>query len=353
MRQILLNMAAFCVLTAVLLPVVGCSRKHPPTKEGATPAAAVAGASTVAIVGGTAITVEDLAAYLAERPVSAAEGEPAAATAGRLDELILQEVLVQEALRLRLDEDQAVRRSIRQLLAQALMSRESGEAAGPLEVSESEIQEHYTAHREEFDHPAQVRLADIFIAVPPDAPAEVRAERRKRAETALTEVLAARAQRSGFAALVSQYSDTHPSYPKGDTGFFDTEGSPRDIDRSLARAALSIRRVGDTLAELVEEPAGYHIIMLTGKRAAVHEPLQDVRPQLARTLAHGKARKQRADFVARLREQADVTVNRDLLAGFAAGTGTTMPPGVPGGPGADPPAPRGSRAAAASPGPQE
>jgi hypothetical protein len=306
----------------------------------------------VATVGSIAVTIDDVRAYLAERPVASADSDPTAAVAQRLDEMILQEVLVQEALRRGLDRDPAVRRGLRQLLTQALISRESGHDAGQAAVSEREIQEYYAAHRDEFDRPAQVRLADIFVAVPPNASPELRAECRKRAEAALAEALAGSGQRGGFAALISKYSDVHPMYPKGDTGFFAVAAPAAAIDGALARAARTLARVGDVLQQVVEEPAGYHVIMLTGKRDAVTESLPDVHPQLARMLLRQKTRKAEQDLLTRLREQANVTVNQDLLARLARQMATPAPSGVPGAVEAAPPAPEGSRERTALPAPQ-
>ena len=237
----------------------------------------------VASVGKSSITAAVLKEYLYQRPIPSSMQDSEETIKERLDEIVLQEVLYQEALRLGLDKDPQVQKKkflFKIWSTQKLLNKQlNGDAKGR-EIEEDEITAYYNKHQDEFNRPAQMRLADIFISVPVEAAEAERDELKKKAETALAEALLIKGKRSGFGTLVSKYSDTNDKYRKGDTGYFDLEGEPVGIDKKLAQEAFKLNRIGDMPDHMIETSDGYHVIMLTGKRSAINNPLEKVRYQL-------------------------------------------------------------------------
>lgn len=299
-----------CVSACALLLTIGCPGKDrsdvSKSEEEISP--------VVASVGDGDITAADLKGYLSQRPIPPRLRGSEEEIKKRLDEMVLEEVLYQEALRLKLDQDPKMRKSIRQMLTQKLMSRHMYEKTEKREIGEKDLQEYYDKHHDEFNRPAQVRLADIFISVPSDATEEKKAELKKKAETALNEAVALRGKRSGFGTLVRKYSDTHEKYRQGDTGFIDIDGKPVGIDKQLAEAAFKLERVGSMPEQVIETPDGYHVIMLTGKRSAINWPLEKVRNQITQRIRRETLKKEREDFIEGLKAGADISIDDKVVA---------------------------------------
>ncbi len=306
----------------VLLPLVGlllapgCSQKEeapqaPPAKQASTSPA-------VAHVGNNTISAEDLKAFLSTRPRSYRRQMSGEELQKRLDEIILEEVLFQEALRLEIDQHPDVRRRYRTMLTQKLMDEQINRKQWNREVSDEELQAYYDQHAAEFNRPAQARIADIFIGLPEDATDAQKAELQKKAEEVLAQAVALKGQRAGFGRLVRQYSTPHKLYGKGATGFFDIEGQPLGIDKQLAEATFKLDRVGSMAEQVVATPEGFHVIMLVGKRAALHRPLESVKNQIKRRIQREGVDKARKEFIDTLKAQAEIKIDQAAVSAVQA-----------------------------------
>jgi peptidyl-prolyl cis-trans isomerase C len=302
----------FSITAFLLLAPWGCSKKEE-TKNNAVKSETPS-SPTVAKVGQRVITVEELRGYLSTRPESLKLSATRETLEGLLEEMILEEVLYQEALRQKLDRKPEVRRTIRRMLIQKLLDDHLMQAVWSREIEEAEIRQYYEKHEAEFNRPEQVRAADIYIAVPGDASEQAREALREKAEAVLAKALRVREERAGFGILISEHSDTHPGYPKGDTGFFDMEGKPPGIDRRLAQAAFNLERVGSVAEEVIETAEGYHVIMLIGRRAAVERPLEEVRSEIKPRIQREAAARVRRDYMERLTQKGEIHTERDQLA---------------------------------------
>jgi parvulin-like peptidyl-prolyl isomerase len=236
----------------------------------------------------------------------------------RLDEIIQEEVLFQEALRLKLDRDPEVRRRYRTLLNQKLMDEQINRKEWTREVTEAELQSYYNQHAAEFNRPAQVRVADIFIGLPEGATAAQKTELQKKAEGVLAEALSLKEQRAGFGRLVRQYPTPHKLYGKGATGFFDVAGQPLGIDKQLAEAAFGLERVGSLVERTIATPEGFHIIMLVGKRPALNRPLEAVKNQITRRIQRDSVEAARSEFVSSLKDKADIKIDQQAVSSLQA-----------------------------------
>ena len=300
--------------TFFLLSPLGCSKKGEGDKP--VPKDEEVKPPVVAKVGNDAITVSDFKNYLSGRPTSSRSQISKEDVGKRLDEMILEEVLYQEALRTKLDREPEVRNRIRRMLTQKLLDEKLKREVWEREITENELREYYDQNRNEFNRPEQVRLADIFVAVPADTTDEKKDGLIKKAETALAEALAVRKKRTGFGTLVSKYSDTHEKYRKGDSGFFDSEGKPVGIDKKLAEAAFRLKRVGSMAEHLIETPEGYHVIMLVGKRSSVNRPLNGVKNQLKQRMRRETAMKVREAYIEGLKEKAEIHIDPKVMSGI-------------------------------------
>jgi parvulin-like peptidyl-prolyl isomerase len=283
--------------------------------QGAAPAAAVE-SSIAAHVDEQSIDTDYLMSYLSTLPLPAYSQLTAKTIEQRLEELITSEVLYRQALRIGLDRRPEIRHRIQQILAQNLLEEKVNKAVREQEITDRELQAYYNEHIDEFQRPAQVRLADIFIAVAPAAGSGQRKQKKEQAEKALAEGLAHKDERLGFGRRILKYSDTPEKYPKGNTGFFDVGGKPVGLDTKLAREAFKLEKVGQVCEHIIKAADGYHIIMLAGKREAVNTPFEGVKEQLRRRMYRERIELAQAEYIEGLKQKCRIKINQDVFDEF-------------------------------------
>lgn len=282
----------------------GCSKKAEDTptqeewpKHGLTEAQAN---EVLAKVGDRTITVGEFADRLASQsPYLRARFESPERRKEFLDNLVRFELLVYEAKRRGYADRPEIARARRNAMIQQLVKKEVDEPLGAVEITDEEIQAVYEANPTEFDRPAQVRASHIFI------------KDRGRALTVLAK--AKKADLAGFRKLAREESeDDKTKSDGGDLRFFeaDAEGQPPAAVRD---AAFSLDKVGAVYPDLVEEGDGYHIIMLTGKRAALKRTYEQAKRAIRHKLARERKDAAMEALTERLRKEVDVEVDYEAL----------------------------------------
>ncbi|MHC4154884.1 MAG: peptidylprolyl isomerase [Planctomycetota bacterium] len=225
----------------------------------------------------------------------------------------MSEILYQEALRRQMHLEPNTRWRIQQMLAQRLLEEEVNRPVREREISDQELRAYYDEQIHEFQRPAQMRLADIFIAVDPGAAADERAQKKERAEKVLTAALALRGNILGFRELVQNHSETPLKHQKGDTGFFDIQGRPIDLDPNLARQAFKLEKTGQVCQQVVKAADGYHIIMLTGRREPINRPFERVKQQLRRRMYRERIELAQTEYIEGLKKKCRIKINHDVF----------------------------------------
>lgn len=270
-------------------------------------------AKIVAQVDNERIDVGYMKSYLSTRPMPAYSQLTSKTVEQRLEELITSEVLYRQALRIGLDKEPEIRHRIRQILAQNLLEEKVNKPVREREITDRELQAYYNEHIDEFQRPAQVRLADIFIAVAPGAGSGQRKQKKEQAEKVLAEVLADQDERLGFGKRILKYSDTPEKYPKGNTGFFDIQGKPVGLDTKLAREAFKLKIVGQVCNHIIKTADGYHIIMLTGRREPVNRPFEKVKEQLRIRIYRERIALTQTEYIESLKNKCRIKIKQDVL----------------------------------------
>lgn len=347
----MLRMLGFLCLASVSLSVaisLGCSSGGP-NRSGNTPEELHNGltkqqaAQVLIKVGTTTITVGEFADRLAnESPYLRARYNSPERRREYLDTMVRFELLAAEAHRRGFDANDEVVRTRKQMMIQELMKREFEDRIQLTDISDADVQAYYNAHPDEYNKPEQVRASHIVI------------RNRAAAQRALTQILAHADDVAFFreqAERLNEDAETRDRF--GDLRFFSrpdqrTSDEPA-IPAAVATAAFSIAEVGGVHAQLVESPAGFHIIKLTAKRAAMHRTLEEVSRPIRQRLWRERREQAINDFVTRLRTEAHVVEHLDVLndlhIDIPTGEVPTMPgappgmpmpgmPGIPGMPGA-------------------
>ncbi len=198
-----------------------------------------------------------------------------------LDDLVTQEVLIQEARRLGVEKDRAVKSRLeearRQILVQSVI-----ENIAERDVTDDKVKAYYQSHQDEF---RQVRASHIVV------------DTEDQAQDAKT-----RAASGDFAELAKDVS-TDPSAKEngGDLGYFRKD----QMVKPFADKAFAMKV--DEVSDPVKTEFGYHIIKLTGIKAP--DPIEALDPQAV----NGIKRAVMAKRIEELKGRAKVVMYQDRL----------------------------------------
>lgn len=254
----------------------------------------------LATVGDRTITVGEFADRLASQsPYLRARFESPERRKEFLDNLVRYELLVYEAKRRGYADKPEITRARRTAMIQQLVKQEVDAPLEGLEVSDEDIRKVYEANPDEYNRPAQVRASHIFI------------EDRGRARKLLAK--AKKADLAGFRKLAREESeDSKSRRGGGDLAFFEAKGdeSPAQVIRD---SAFSIEKVGTVYPDLIEDGGGYHILMLTGKRAPLTRTFEQAKRAIRQKIIRERKDAAVAALTERLRQDIEVEIDYEAL----------------------------------------
>jgi len=293
------------LIIVLALTMASCAKKteEAPASEAEWPKHGLSEAQAnevLAKVGDRTITVGEFADRLASQsPYLRARFESPERRKEFLDNLVRFELLVYEAKRRGYADKPEILRARRNAMIQQLVKKEVDEPLQGSQITDEEVKAVYDGNPEEFDRPAEVRASHIFV----------------RDRALATKILAEAKQTdlAGFRKLAREQSeDQNTKNDGGDLQFFraDAEGVPPAAVRD---AAFSLKKVGEVYPDLIEEGGGYHIVILTGKRAALKRTYEQAKRAIRHKLTREKKDAAMAALIERLRKEIEVQVDYDAL----------------------------------------
>lgn len=280
------NLGAGAIAVAVVL--AGCQGKTPP-------GGAASGGEVVAEVNRTKITLDEFNKEVEKvppmiRPMFNTEK-------GRkdfLDDLILREVVLQEARKQGLEQDADYQRKVadfkRGALLEMVLRREVEEKT---KVGDEDVKKHFESHRAEFKTGEEVRASHILVKTEEEA---------RKAQERL-------AQGADFGSVAKELSLDPGSKGKGgDLGFF----SRGQMVPEFEAAAFSL--AAGKVSSPVKTQFGYHLIKVTKKKEGKPQEYEEVAPHLRQRLLREKQKAAFDSWVAGLKTAAKITVHETVLA---------------------------------------
>lgn len=156
-----------------------------------------------------------------------------------------------------------------------------------VDVADKEIADYYTANREQFDRPAQVRARQIVVAD----------------EAEGQELLGLLRQGRPFAEIAAEYSLSPDAEQGGDLGFFARGEMPPEFDDVVFD--LPVNRLSD----LVKSEYGYHIFLVEEKRKAARLKKKEVSDEIRTILESQKKEVVYLDWLQEMRARAVINVD--------------------------------------------
>jgi len=168
-----------------------------------------------------------------------------------------------------------------------------------LKVTPEQVKSFYDSNKDDFKHPAQIRVSHILIRVPEGASAADRAAAKKRATALLDQLKAG----EDFAALAHKQSEDASSAPRGgDLGYL----AKGEMDDAFEKPAFTL--APGQISDVISTPYGFDIIKVTDHRAAGYAPLSEVEEGIRTVLEKFERQKRQAALVAQLRQKAKVEI---------------------------------------------
>ena len=170
------------------------------------------------------------------------------------------------------------------------------EVTEKIKVSDEETKAFYDKNPQLFQQPEQIKASHILIKVQADAPADQKAEARKKIEDVQQKVK----KGEDFATLAKTYSEG-PSGPKGgDLGYFRRG----QMVKPFEEAAFSLKP--DETSEIVETQFGYHLIKVDDKKPAKKMTYAEVKDRLNEHLKKQKTDSEANAYIETLRKDAKI-----------------------------------------------
>lgn len=270
-------------------------------------------------MGGAVITTETLQQTVARQGYNLYE---AASIRKGLDDAIHFELLAAEARKLKLDQDPAIARQIKELLVQRLVAEQIDKPLAGYHATPEAVQAYFGAHTNEFHRPALARGTVITILVNPGHEAEA----QSKAAMALQELKTSLKPEG----VVRAYSDDPGEKVNGGMSNFFIEGEPaRRYPQAVGEAMLGLKMRGDT-AGPIASPRAWYALKLAERRDRQPLPYEQVKAEIYKRLQHEQREKLLADFCESLKKEFPVAVDEtQLKAAFPQPTGQGAPPPAP------------------------
>ncbi len=216
-----------------------------------------------------------------------------------LNDLIIQELIVQEAKSRGIDKKKDVKDAVEEF-RKGVMARQLilDETRG-IVVEPSEIEEFYNRFKKEFAPPEEIRAAEIVVS----------------SESAAREILIALLQGGDFAALAKERSIAPSASKGGDIGFVKRGGKFDKFEEVILTLEPG------QVSQIFAGPEGYYIAKVLERKGGVVPQLTDKLPDTTTTvydqikagLLQQKQAQRVQDLSDKLRKEAKIEIKEDLL----------------------------------------
>lgn len=209
-----------------------------------------------------------------------------------LDEIVREELLYQEALRLKIDRDQEAQEIISEAKRKILVSRlVNDKVSANVAVSDEELKQYYDEHSEEFMLPERWRASHILVETEEEAQ-----EIKNRLDSG--EVFEIVAQEKSKDATAKQ---------GGDVGYF----SKGQLIPEFEEASFALE-IGQ-LSGIVKTQFGYHIIKLTDRKSPEVQGFDDVKDLIKKEQEREQQKEVFEALMSDLNQRANILIHEELL----------------------------------------
>lgn len=214
-----------------------------------------------------------------------------------LDTMVIRELILQQASKDGLDKGADIEEKLRDLKKRLIVeSFLKKKVETESQVSDADLQKFYEQNKEKFKTGEQIKASHILVKTD------------KEAKDILAKIKAG----GNFEELAKKNSVDSSAAKGGDLGWFG-KGSMVPV---FEKAALALKE--GQVSDVVKSDFGFHIIKLTGKRAAGIRPLEEVKDQIKGAIMPTKQQEVFQKIKEELKKNAKIAIKEDVLQGMGA-----------------------------------
>ncbi len=221
-----------------------------------------------------------------------------------LDTMVIRELILQQAAKDGLDKGPEIEEKLqdlkKRLIVESFLKKKVETEA---QVSDADLQKFYEQNKDKFKSGEQIKASHILVKT------------EKEAKDILAQIKAG----GNFEELAKKNSVDSSSAKGGDLGWFG-KGSMVPV---FEKAALALKE--NQVSDVVKSDFGFHIIKLTGKRAAGIRPLEEVKDQIKGAIMPTKQQEVFQKIKEELKKAAKITVKEDVLNSVGSKKEETKP----------------------------
>lgn len=286
------NISTAKLLTTALCAVAifGCKGGKP---SGETTSAAKKDGKVLAEVNGGSITTGDFERELKNLPeYLKSMADTPQGRKEMLETMVIRELILQQATKDGLDKGPEMEEKLQDLKKRLVVeSFLKKKVETESKVTDDDLKKFYTQNQDKFKAGEQVKASHILL----------------KTEKEAKEILAKIKAGENFEELAKSNSVDSSASKGGDLGWFG-KGS---MVPAFEKAALALKE--GQVSDVVKSDFGYHIIKLTGKRAAGIRPLEEVKDQIKGAIMPGKQQEVFQKIKEELKQAAKITIKDDVL----------------------------------------
>jgi peptidyl-prolyl cis-trans isomerase SurA len=180
------------------------------------------------------------------------------------------------------------------LLTQEVIRREVG---GRMNIGSDEVKAYYEAHKQDFNRPEQVALAELFLSTEGKSAEDIAAIRTKADDLHNRLV-----KGEDFEQLVKRYSEGSTAQQSGDLGEFERG----QLSKQLEDAVFTLDK--NQFTDVIQTKTGFEILKVLDHYQAGLQPLDKVEGEITNILYRQKMDPAMRVYLAQLREESYVLV---------------------------------------------
>jgi peptidyl-prolyl cis-trans isomerase SurA len=196
------------------------------------------------------------------------------------------------------------------LSTQEVIRREVG---GRMDIGSDEVKQYYEAHKQEFNRPEEVALAEIFLTTEGKNPEETAAV-RTRADDLRNRLV----KGEDFTALAKRYSEGSTAKEGGELGAFERG----QLAKQLEDAVFPLEK--GQYSEVIQTKTGFEVLKVLDHYQAGLQPLDKVEGEITNHLYQQKMEPALRNYLAELREESYVLVKPGYTDTAAVPGGTVI-----------------------------
>ena len=281
-KKVCLGTGVVCLVIG-LFAFTGCEKTKPKSAAG--------GKDVVATVGSETITLKEVDERIAKMPPYY-QNMLKDRKKELVEDLMLEKLFYNEAKKRGLQNNKEVKELLAEAQKKIMISKFiKDEVEDKAAVTDKEVQDYYDSHKEEFSIPERWKASHILVKT------------EEEAKAALDEL----SKGKSFEELAKEKSQDASAKKGGDLGYFAKGQMVPEFEEAVTKL-----EVGQT-SGIIKTQFGYHIIMLTEKKAPETQQFKDVQAKIKNELTMKKRREVFDKLVDSLKSRTKTSMNDALL----------------------------------------